>query len=99
MCLAALDVEEGIKSARMLFPRCYFDSAKTARLLECLKRYQRQINIKTNEATVPLHDQYSHGADNFRYIAQSVEHMLRSQQQRPIATSAAWTAHDPEMGY
>lgn len=100
VCLAALDVEEGIKAARMLFPRCYFDAAKTARLLECLKRYQRHVSTKTGEAMGPLHDQYSHGADNFRYIAQSAEHMLRSQQQRPVAPrGGGWQPLDNEIGY
>lgn len=99
-CLAALDVEEGIKAARMLFPRCYFDAMKTARLLECLKRYQRHVSSKTGEAMGPLHDQYSHGADNFRYIAQSAEHMLRSQQQRPVASiGGGWAPLDREIGY
>lgn len=101
VCLAALDVEEGIKSVRMMFSRCYFDSAKTARLLECLKRYKRAIHSSTGEAMGPLHDEYSHGADCFRYVAQSAEHMLRSQQQRPIAPTNAgqWAPLDREMGY
>lgn len=98
-CNPALSVEEGIKSARMLFPRCYFDAAKTARLLECLKRYQRQVNSKTGEAMGPLHDEYSHGADMFRYVAMSVEHMWRSQQAQPQISTAAWAPHDSEMGY
>lgn len=72
MTLAATSIEEGIKSARMLFPLCYFDAIKTARLLECLKRYQRQLHTQTGEPMGPLHDEYSHGADNFRYIGQSV---------------------------
>ena len=71
----AADVEEGIKSARMLFPRCYIDQTKAARLLECLKRYQRRIHSTTNEPMEPLHDEYSHGADCFRYLAQWVTHM------------------------
>lgn len=99
VCLSALDVEEGIKAARMLFPRCYFDAAKTARLLECLKRYQRRIHAVTGEAMGPLHDEYSHGADNFRYIAQSAEHMLRSQQHRPVSTGGGWAPLDREIGY
>jgi len=69
---AQTSVEEGIKAVRMLFPRCYFDKTKTARLLECLKRYQRQINTQTNEPMGPLHDEYSHGADMFRYVGQAV---------------------------
>jgi len=68
-------VEEGIKAARLLFPRCYFDQGKAARLVECLKRYRRDINQRTNEAAGPLHDEYSHGADAFRYLGQSVELM------------------------
>lgn len=59
--LPALDIEEGIKAARMMFPRVYFDQDKTARLLECLKRYQRAINQTTREPMGPLHDEYSHG--------------------------------------
>lgn len=68
-------VEEGIKAARLLFPRCYFDHAKTARLVECLKRYRRDVNKKTNEPSGPLHDEYSHGADAFRYLGQAVDLM------------------------
>lgn len=73
--LAQTSIEEGIKAARMLFPRVYFDSGKTVRLLECLKRYRRDIHTKTNEPTAPLHDEYSHGADNFRYLGQSIDLM------------------------
>lgn len=70
--LPAIDPEEGIKQARMVFPRCYFDKNKTARLVECLKRYRRAVNQRTNEPTGPLHDEYSHGADAFRYLGMAV---------------------------
>lgn len=70
--LPAIDVEEGIKQARMVFPRCYFDKHKAARLVECLKRYRRSVNLRTNEPTGPLHDEYSHGADAFRYLGMAV---------------------------
>jgi len=68
-------IEEGIKAARLNFARCYFDQTKTARLLECLKRYRRDINTRTQEAAGPLHDEYSHGADAFRYLGQAVSLM------------------------
>ena len=97
-CLTAVSVEEGIKSARMLFPRCYFDERKTARLLECLKRYKRQIHSTTNEAMGPLHDEYSHGADCFRYVAMSAE-MMWTATKAPTPVSGAWAALDPEIGY
>ena len=69
------DVEEGIKAARMIFPRCYFDQTKAARALECLKRYQRRVHSVTHEPMEPLHDEYSHGADCARYIAGWVDAM------------------------
>lgn len=64
-----MDVEQGIKAARMVFNRCYFDKDKTKRLVECLKRYRRHVNQTTNHPGAPLHDEYSHGADAFRYLA------------------------------
>lgn len=83
--LEALDIEEGIRAARMMFPRVYFDRDKTGRLLECLKRYQRAINQRTMEAGGPLHDEYSHGADMFRYAGMAVEEMGNGGTMAPIA--------------
>ncbi|MBA3622874.1 MAG: PBSX family phage terminase large subunit [Methylibium sp.] len=73
--LPVTSIEEGIKAARVMWPRTYFDKHKTARLLECLKRYRRAINQSTNEPMAPLHDEYSHGADMFRYLGQAVNVM------------------------
>lgn len=71
----ATSVEDGIKQVRMVFPRVYIDKHKCARLIECLKRYQRAIHSKTNEPMAPLHDEYSHGADSMRYLALWVSEM------------------------
>ena len=79
--LAQTSVEEGIKAARMLFPRCYFDQDKTGRLLECLKRYRRALHTQTGEPMGPLHDEFSHGSDMFRYIGQAVPVMPASMEQ------------------
>lgn len=68
-------VEEGIKVARMNFPRFYFDKVKAAPLFSALKRYRRQVPTATEEPTKPLHDDASHGADNFRYINAAIERM------------------------
>lgn len=64
-----MDIEGGIKAAREVFERIWFDKEKTTRLVECLKRYRRNIGQKTGEAGSPLHDEFSHGADAFRYLA------------------------------
>lgn len=82
--LPMLSIEEGIKAARLMFPRVYFDETKTARFVECLKRYQRQINQRTMEAGEPLHDEFSHGADCFRYAAMAVEQMGNAHAMKPI---------------
>lgn len=82
--LPQMSVEEGIKAARMMFPRAYMDEAKTKRLLECLKRYRRSINERTQEPGAPLHDEFSHGADMFRYTAMAIEQMGNTDKAAPI---------------
>lgn len=62
-------VETGIKNARMVFSQLYMDRTNCARLIECLKRYRRSIPTTTGEPAGPLHDEFSHGADMFRYLA------------------------------
>lgn len=79
--LAQTSIEEGIKAARMLFPRCYFDQNKTGRLLECLKRYRRALHQQTGEPMGPLHDEFSHGSDMFRYVGQAVPVMPATMEQ------------------
>jgi phage terminase large subunit len=64
------DIEAGIKAARVIFQRCYFDRDKATALVGHLKRYRRQINQSTQEPMGPLHDEHSHAADAFRYLAQ-----------------------------
>lgn len=63
------EVNTGIDRLREVFPRIYFNKARTERLVECLKRYRWNINSKTGQATQPLHDEFSHGADAARYLA------------------------------
>lgn len=69
-----LDIESGIKVSRMNFRRVFFDKS-THRLVDCLKHYRRSINNQTLEPGAPLHDEYSHGADAFRYMNVSLEKM------------------------
>lgn len=65
-----VEVEEGIQAARALFPRVWFDQVKARRLVDCLANYRQEwIDSRQTFGTKPLHDQYSHGADAFRYLA------------------------------
>jgi phage terminase large subunit len=68
-----LEVEQGIHAARLMFPRCYFDKDNTAPLVNALKRYRRQQNQTTGAFGAPLHDDNSHPADAFRYLAVVVD--------------------------
>ena len=65
-----LPVEDGIHAARLLFPKCWFDAAKTAPGIEALQHYRRDYNARLNEfKATPVHDFASHGADAWRYLA------------------------------
>lgn len=77
-----MDVEQGIRQARLLFPRVYIDKESSASidpelpgLVECLKRYRRRVNQQTGTPEAPLHDVHSNGADAFRYLALNAEQM------------------------
>jgi phage terminase large subunit len=70
-----MSIEDGIRLTRMTFPRMYFDKTGCDRLIQCAKRYRRSINQQTQEPGAPLHDEWSHGADNLRYIAVNAEAM------------------------
>lgn len=76
-------VETGIKQARMLFPRVYFDRTKAALLVSRLKRYKRNVPTTTDEPSAPVHDINSHGADDFRYLSLVVPQMT-NEDQKPI---------------
>lgn len=79
-----IGVEDGIKIARNGFGQMVFDKVGAARLVECLKRYKRHIP-KHGEPASPVHDQYSHGADNFRYLS-IVAEQLTNEDERSIRT-------------
>lgn len=93
-----IGIEAGIKAARMAFGQVYFDKNKTARLVECLKRYRRSINQATNEPGSPVHDEFSHGADCFRYLALVADQMGNDHQEdtrftptfEPLNSAMGW---------
>lgn len=67
------DIENGIRNARLMWPRVFFDQTQAAELLEHLKRYRRKVSAQTNEAGPPLHDEHSHAADAFRYLCAAAD--------------------------
>lgn len=93
-----IPVEEGIKIARMSFRQMVFDRVKAARLVECLKRYKRSINKQTQEPGAPVHDQYSHGADDFRYLAIVAEQLTNDVDARPAGRFNSFSSTVSGMG-
>lgn len=75
MITPSMSVEAGIKAVRQTFDRLYFDQENAKQLVQCAKRYRRAINQQTNEAGQPVHDAWSHGADNLRYICINADSM------------------------
>lgn len=67
---AGIEVEEGIRAARLLLARCWFDAERCGPGLEALLHYRREFNTRLNEfKPTPVHDWASHGADAFRGLA------------------------------
>ena len=77
-----IGMEQGIRVARMGFGQTYFDKHKASRLVECLKRYKRKINQSNDEPGTPDHDEFSHGADCFRYLQISANEMTNDTRNR-----------------
>ena len=87
--IANVDVEEGIRQTRLLFPRIYVDKTNCTQLIEAWKRYRRHVNKQTLTAGAPVHDQYSHGADNTRYIAINIDQMTNDLDRKPMPQNVA----------
>jgi phage terminase large subunit len=72
--LPDIGVENGIRKAREIFPRVHIDKDKASELLNRLGRYRRRVNAE-GQASTPVHDDQSHGADGFRYLSQCIDRM------------------------
>jgi phage terminase large subunit len=63
-----INVEQGIRKTREVFPRVHIDNTEATELLNRLGRYRRHVK-PDGQATIPVHDDQSHGSDGFRYMA------------------------------
>lgn len=60
----SVDLEEGLDVANRLLGRCHFDERHAALGIDRLRGYRRNPDTER-----PIHDESSHGADAFRYLA------------------------------
>lgn len=79
-----IGLENGIKAARQVFPRVWFDKEKASELVNRLGRYRRRVSKETGQATTPMHDDESHGADGFRYLAVCEPQMTNDKVSVPV---------------
>jgi phage terminase large subunit len=77
-----VDVEQGIRKVREIFPRLAIDRTNAGELLNRLGRYRRRVNTE-GQASTPVHDDESHGADGTRYLA-LVADQLSNDHHQPI---------------
>lgn len=61
-------LEQGIRKTREVFGRFYVDKERASELVNRLARYRRRVNSE-GQASTPIHDDESHGADGTRYLA------------------------------
>lgn len=70
-----IPIVDGIEVVRSVLPRCWFNEATTRPLVRALENYRQEFDTKHNVYKgSPVHDQYSHFADSFRYLSMGLRH-------------------------
>jgi hypothetical protein len=68
--LKECDKLEGIQTVRAMLARCVFDEEKTSKAFKHLEAYKKVWDDRLGcYKNTPLHDEHSHAADAFRYLA------------------------------
>ena len=89
--LDRVPVVDSINAARTVFPNCYFDRDNCADGLNCLRHYRYDVDPETGQfSKQPLHDQYSHGADAFRYIGLMIKEPTKPKKRPVMAQAGGW---------
>lgn len=84
-------VVDSINAARTIFPNIWFDRENCADGLNCLRHYRYEVDPDTGLFSKnPLHDQYSHGADAFRYIALMIKEPAKPRKRQVVAAAGNW---------
>ena len=84
-------VVDSINAARTIFPNIWFDRENCADGLNCLRHYRYEVDPDTGMFSKnPLHDQYSHGADAFRYIALMIKEPAKPRKRQVVAPAGGW---------
>ena len=89
--LDRVPVADSINAARTIFSKCYFDRQNTEEGLQCLRHYRYDVDPDTKMfSPKPLHDEYSHGADAFRYIGLMINEPKKAPIQKSYRAPVGW---------
>ena len=78
-------IMDSINAARTIFRNCWFDRDNCHEGLQCLRHYRYDVDPETKQfSKTPVHDQYSHGADAFRYIGLMVNEPKQRRAPKPM---------------
>lgn len=70
---------QGISLVKTTLSRCWFDKNKCADGIKALESYKKRWNASFGGySDVPVHDEYSHAADAFRYLCAGVQKVSSS---------------------
>jgi phage terminase large subunit len=84
-------ITDSINAARTIFPKCYFDRENCHEGLQCLRHYRYDVNPDTGTfSQKPLHDNYSHGADAFRYIGLMINEPKQVKKKQINYQASSW---------
>ena len=84
--LERVPILDSINAARTMFRNMWFDRENCHEGLQCLRHYRYSVDEETGQfSRQPLHDQYSHGADAFRYIGLMLNEPKERRKPRPSA--------------
>ena len=85
-------IVDSINAARTIFNNCWFDREHCHDGLQCLRHYRYEVDPDTGAFSKnPLHDEYSHGADAFRYIGLMIHEPKQPRVKRPsYQMPASW---------
>ena len=89
--LDRVPVNDSINAARTIFNKCYFDRQNTEEGLNCLRHYRYDVDPETKMFSAkPLHDEFSHGADAFRYIGLMINEPRKAPTQKSFRAPVGW---------
>lgn len=73
-------LRDGINLVRSTIGKCWFDKTKCKDGIICLENYKKKWSpVIGGWSSDPLHDEYSHGADAFRYLCSGLNRISSSQ--------------------